>query len=144
MSIYSPFFARQKKRIFLFFLWGNPVQNRPQNAFSLQERVDLRSHSFFLGTILPGEGWGGQGKKKEKGCTKKVGLFYYEARNDCTNNSETVLLCNRCVCNWKINSKRILLRNWRLQKVPHGGAQITQKNSCQKTLCNRCPVQLGN
>ena len=22
--------------------------------------------------------------------------------------------------------------------------RITQKNSCQKALCNRCPVQLGN
>ena len=69
---------------------------------------------------------------------------YYETRNDYTNNSETILLCNRCVCNWKINSQRILLCNWRLQKVPHGGALITQKNSCQKALCNRCPVQLGN
>ena len=48
------------------------------------------------------------------------------------------------VCNWKINSQRILLCNWHLQKVPHGGALITQKNSCQKALCNRCPVQLGN
>ena len=55
-------------------------------------------------------------------------------------NSETILLCNRCACNWKINSQRILLCNWCLQKVPHGGAQITQKNSCQKALCNRCPV----
>ena len=45
-----------------------------------------------------------------------------------------------CVCNWKINSQRIILCNWRLQKVPHGGAQITQKNSFQKALCNRCPV----
>ena len=66
--------------------------------------------------------------------------IYYEARNDYTNNSETILLCNRCVCNWKINSQRILLCNWRLQKIPHGSAQITQKNSCQKALCNRCPV----
>ena len=69
---------------------------------------------------------------------------YYEARNDYTNNSETILLCNRCVCNWKVNSQRILLCNWRLQKIPHGGAQITQNNPCQKALCNRCPVQLGN
>ena len=27
---------------------------------------------------------------------------YYEARNDYTHNSETILLCSRCVCNWKI------------------------------------------
>ena len=40
----------------------------------------------------------------------------------------------------KINSQRILLCNWHLQKVPHGGALITQNNSCQKALCNRCPV----
>ena len=69
---------------------------------------------------------------------------YYEARNDYTNYSETFLLCNRCVCSWKINCQRILLCKWRLQKVPHGGALITQKNSCQRALCNRCPVQLGN
>ena len=67
-------------------------------------------------------------------------LSYYEARNDYTNNSETILLCNRCGCNWKINSQRMLLCKWRLQRVPHGGALITQKNSCQKALCNRCPV----
>ena len=29
-------------------------------------------------------------------------VVYYEARNDYTNNSETTLLCNRCVCNWKL------------------------------------------
>ena len=28
----------------------------------------------------------------------KLNFLYYEARNDYTNNSETVLLCNRCVC----------------------------------------------
>ena len=32
---------------------------------------------------------------------------YYEAWNDYTNNSETVLLCNRCVCNRKTNSQTI-------------------------------------
>ena len=80
----------------------------------------------------------------ELGCSDSVLMHYYEARNDYTNNSETILLCNRCVCNWKINSQRILLCNWHLQKVPHGSALITQKNSCQKALCNRCPVQLGN
>ena len=32
---------------------------------------------------------------------------YYEARNRYTNNSETILLCNTCVCNWKINSQTI-------------------------------------
>ena len=33
---------------------------------------------------------------------------YYEARIDYTNNSKTSLLCNRCACNWKISSQRIL------------------------------------
>ena len=50
--------------------------------------------------------------------------------------------CVTDVCNWKINSQRILLCNWHLQKVPHGGALITQNDSCQRALCNRCPVQL--
>ena len=30
---------------------------------------------------------------------------YYEARDDYTNNSKTILLCNKCACNWKINSQ---------------------------------------
>ena len=77
---------------------------------------------------------------RQKIATKHCRITYYKARNYYTNNSETILLCNRCVCNWKINSKRILLCNWHLQKVPHGGALITQNNSCQKALCNRCPV----
>ena len=25
-------------------------------------------------------------------------------------------------------------------EVPFGGTRITQNNSCQKALCNRCPV----
>ena len=36
---------------------------------------------------------------------------YYEARNDYTNNSETILLCNKCACNWKINSQTINVCN---------------------------------
>ena len=31
--------------------------------------------------------------------------------------------------------------NERSQKAPFGGTRITQKNSCQQVLCNRCPVQ---
>ena len=45
--------------------------------------------------------------------SKILMLPYYKARNDYTKHSETILLCN-----------------WHLQKVPHGGALITQKNSC--------------
>ena len=41
---------------------------------------------------------------------------YYEARNDYTNNSETFLLCNRCACNWKINSQTIHVCNWRVHR----------------------------
>ena len=36
---------------------------------------------------------------------------YYEARHDCTNNSETIRLCNKCACNWKINSQTIKVCN---------------------------------
>ena len=37
--------------------------------------------------------------------------------------------CITDVCNWKISSQRILLCNLRLQKVPHGGAGVTQNKS---------------
>ena len=40
-------------------------------------------------------------------------------------------------------NKRVLVCHWRLQEVPYGGGQITQNNSCQQALCNRCPVQFG-
>ena len=39
-------------------------------------------------------------------------FLYYEAQNDYTTNSETILLCNRCACNWKINSQTIYVCNW--------------------------------
>ena len=76
----SPFLARQKKRIFLVSLGGNLVQNRPQTqplqvAFSLLERVDLRSQKEgILGKkIAWGRvGWTGQ-KKGKKDAQKKVG-----------------------------------------------------------------------
>ena len=70
---------------------------------------------------------------------------YYEARIDYTNNSETINLCNRCVC---IIGKLIprqfmcvidtftISTLWRLWNYTN--------NSCQKALCNRCPVQMGN
>ena len=49
---------------------------------------------------------------------------YYEARNDYTNSSETILLCNTCVrAIGNINSQTINVCNWRihrkyLMKVP--------------------------
>ena len=46
-----------------------------------------------------------------------------------------------CVCAIGELVPRKFLCNWCLQKVPHAGAWITQKNSCQKALCNRCPAQ---
>ena len=74
---------------------------------------------------------------------------YYEARNDYTNNSEAILLCNRCACNWKSNSQTINVCNWRVHRKTYllstlWRHRVTQKNSWQKALCNRCPVQLGN
>ena len=57
--------------------------------------------------------------------------------------SETILLCNRCVCNWKMNSQTINVCNWRVhRKYPTKAPNYTKK-SCQKTLWNSCPVQLG-
>ena len=77
----SPFFARQKKKKkgFSFFcLWGDPVQNRPQNPalagclFSMRKsRSEVPETGGFRGRKVPGEGPGGQGKKRKKGCTKK-------------------------------------------------------------------------
>ena len=52
-------------------------------------------------------------------------LNHYEARKDYTNNSGTVLLCNRCVRNRKTNSQRVFVCNWHLRKVPPGCARIT-------------------
>ena len=44
----------------------------------------------------------------------------------------------------KINSQTILVCDWYSHKIPNGGVRMTQNKSIQKTLCNRCPVQLGN
>ena len=59
--------------------------------------------------------------------------FFYEAPNDYTYNSETILLCNRCACNWEIDSQRILVCTWRSQKVPSGSARITQTIPVRKS-----------
>ena len=69
-----------KKRIFLFSC-GAPSRTVPktqplQVAFSLQERVDLRSSKRgFLGRKLPGKGGADRAKKRKKGGTKKGGLI---------------------------------------------------------------------
>ena len=67
---------------------------------------------------------------------------YYEARNDYTNNSETILLCNRCACNWKINSQTIHMCNWRahrkyLVKAPNYTKEFLPETPCvTDVLCN--------
>ena len=43
-------------------------------------------------------------------------FHYCEARNDYTNNSETILLCNRCARNSNINSQRINVCNRRVHR----------------------------
>ena len=48
-------------------------------------------------------------------------VVYYEARKDYTNNSETILLCNRCACNWKINSQTINMCNCQKFRQGVGG-----------------------
>ena len=35
-------------------------------------------------------------------------LLYYEARNDCTNNSKTILLCNRCILIIKLIPRQLM------------------------------------
>ena len=78
---YSPFFARQKKRIFLFFLWGRPVQNRPQNPAlascllsTRKSRSEVPEEGILGNKIAWGRmGWPGQ-KKGKKDAQKEVGL----------------------------------------------------------------------
>ena len=77
----SPFFARQKKRIFLFFLWGDLVQNCPQNPapggclFSTRKsRSEVPEREDFGEEDCLGKGGADRGKKRKKGCTKKGGV----------------------------------------------------------------------
>ena len=79
-----------------------------------------------------------EGTSKRVG-PRQTGGERYEARNAYTKNSETILQCNRCVRNRKINSQTITVCKGHVR-----GARITQNHSCQKALCNRCSVQLGN
>ena len=67
--------------------------------------------------------------------------LHHEARNDCTNNSETILLCNRCACNWKMNSQIILVcigvhRKY-LVEAPKLHESFPARKSCvTDVLCN--------
>ena len=74
------FLRAPEKRIFFFFLFGNPVQNCPQNptlggSYCLLERVDLRSQKE--GLLWRKIAWGRVGrtgqKKGQKDAQKKVG-----------------------------------------------------------------------
>ena len=69
---------------------------------------------------------------------------YYKARDDYTNNSEAILLCNRCACNWKTNSQRILQESCvqlAFTESTFFWRHLNYTKSCQQALCNRCPVQ---
>ena len=47
----------------------------------------------------------------------QIGGVYYEAQNDYTNNSETILLRNKCVCvQLEFNCQTINLCNWRVHR----------------------------
>ena len=60
----SFFFRAPKKGLSFFSCGGDPVL----------ERVDLRSQKEgIFGQKIGWEGWGGQGKKRKKGCAKKGG-----------------------------------------------------------------------
>ena len=67
--------------------------------------------------------------------------YYYEARNDYTNNLETILLCNRCVCNSKLIPREFsyvigVYRTYHME-APKSHKIIFLP---EKALCNRCPV----
>ena len=53
-------------------------------------------------------------------------------------------ICVTDVCAIAKLTPRELLWKLASQTVPYGGTQVTQNSSCQKALCNRCPVQLGD
>ena len=81
--------ARKQKGFSFFFLWGDPVQNRPQNpasagglfsTFYRKSRSEVPERGEFWGRKLAEEGWGGQGQKRKKGCTKKGGFLIQPKR----------------------------------------------------------------
>ena len=83
-KVYSPFFAHQKKRIFLFFSCGaTPSGTVPKTqplevASSLQDREDLRfQEDRIWGKKIAWERVGWTGQKKEKGCAKKGESMQY-------------------------------------------------------------------
>ena len=89
LGSYFGLFSRARRKGISFFSCGaTPSRTVPQTqplqvALSLLERVDLRSQKEgIFGRNLPGEGRGGQSKKRKKGCAKKggySGLFPFPA-----------------------------------------------------------------
>ena len=75
------FSRAHNKRIFLAFLWGDPVQNRPQNpapasclVSTRKSRSELPERGDFGEESCLGKGCGGQAKNEEKrDAQKKVG-----------------------------------------------------------------------
>ena len=51
-SIPHLFSRARNKRIFLFFLWGDPVQNRPQNPDPADGLLSTRKSTFVKGELL--------------------------------------------------------------------------------------------
>ena len=73
LHVFLSFFHEPEERIFLVFLWGDPVQNRPQNpalqvAFSLLERVENKvpERGDFGEENWLGKGGVDRATKKEK------------------------------------------------------------------------------
>ena len=85
----------------------------------------------------------------DPGCGSEMGGYpltrkkYYEAQHDDINCSETLLLCNRCACNWKISSQRILECNWRvhrkyLMEAPELHKRIPARKPCVADVLYNC------
>ena len=81
------FSRARKKRIFLFFLWGDPVQNRPQNPapagylFSTREsRFEVPESGDFGEENCLGKGGVDRAKKKEKRMRKKGGKMFVSVK----------------------------------------------------------------
>ena len=88
----SPFFARQEKRIFLFFLCGHcgdPVQNRPQNpapagclCSTRKSRLEVPERGGLGEENCLGKGGVDRAKKGKKGCAKKRWPCFHRASRE--------------------------------------------------------------
>ena len=83
----------------------------------------------------------GNALKRDKMITKSTDVMkYYEAQNYYTNNSETILLCDRCACNWRINSQTTNVCHWRIHRKYHMKAPKLHKIIPVRKPWNICPV----